>query len=34
MSAALARTLEEAFGYRTVRDLLEHYPLRYLTRGE
>jgi ATP-dependent DNA helicase RecG len=34
VSAALARTLEEAFGYRTVRDLLEHYPRRYLTRGE
>jgi ATP-dependent DNA helicase RecG len=30
----LARTLEEAFGYSTVRDLLEHYPRRYLTRGE
>jgi ATP-dependent DNA helicase RecG len=34
VSAALARTLEESFGYRTVRDLLEHYPRRYLTRGE
>jgi ATP-dependent DNA helicase RecG len=34
VSAALARALEEAFGYRTVRDLLEHYPRRYLTRGE
>ena len=34
ISAALARTLDEAFGYRTVRDLLEHYPRRYLTRGE
>jgi ATP-dependent DNA helicase RecG len=34
VSAALARTLEEAFGYRSVRDLLEHYPRRYLTRGE
>jgi ATP-dependent DNA helicase RecG len=32
--AALARTLEDAFGYRSVRDLLEHYPRRYLTRGE
>ena len=31
---ALARAVEEAFGYRTVRDLLEHYPRRYLTRGE
>jgi ATP-dependent DNA helicase RecG len=34
VSPALARTLEEAFGYRSVRDLLEHYPRRYLTRGE
>jgi len=34
VSAALAKTLEEALGYRTVRDLLEHYPRRYLTRGE
>jgi ATP-dependent DNA helicase RecG len=34
VSAPLARTLEESFGYRTVRDLLEHYPRRYLTRGE
>jgi ATP-dependent DNA helicase RecG len=34
VSAPLARTLEETFGYRTVRDLLEHYPRRYLTRGE
>jgi ATP-dependent DNA helicase RecG len=34
VSAPLARTLEEAFGYRSVRDLLEHYPRRYLTRGE
>jgi ATP-dependent DNA helicase RecG len=34
VSAALARTLEEAFGYRSVRDLVEHYPRRYLTRGE
>jgi ATP-dependent DNA helicase RecG len=34
VSAALAKMLEEAFGYRTVRDLLEHYPRRYLTRGE
>src|SRR6266508_4349722 len=34
VSAALAGTLEEAFGYWTVRDLLEHYPRRYLTRGE
>ena len=34
VSTPLARTLEEAFGYRTVRDLLEHYPRRYLTRGE
>ena len=34
VSAPLARALEEAFGYRSVRDLLEHYPRRYLTRGE
>jgi ATP-dependent DNA helicase RecG len=34
VSAALAKTLEEAFGHRAVRDLLEHYPRRYLTRGE
>jgi ATP-dependent DNA helicase RecG len=34
VSAALARTLEEAFDHHTVRDLLEHYPRRYLTRGE
>ena len=34
VSAALAKALEEAFGYRTVRDLIEHYPRRYLTRGE
>ncbi|MFL6298304.1 MAG: ATP-dependent DNA helicase RecG [Actinomycetes bacterium] len=34
VSAALAKTLQEAFGYRSVRDLLEHYPRRYLTRGE
>ena len=34
VSPALAKALEEGFGYRTVRDLLEHYPRRYLTRGE
>src|SRR5215211_2069563 len=34
ISGPLARGLEEAFGYRAVRDLLEHYPRRYLTRGE
>jgi ATP-dependent DNA helicase RecG len=34
MPKALARAVEEAFGYLTVRDLLEHYPRRYLTRGE
>jgi ATP-dependent DNA helicase RecG len=34
VSAALAKALEEGFGYRTIRDLLEHYPRRYLTRGE
>src|SRR6266542_4545854 len=31
---ALARTIESAFGYRTVRDLLEHSPRRYPTRGD
>jgi ATP-dependent DNA helicase RecG len=30
----LAQTIEAAFGYHTVRDLLEHYPRRYLTRGD
>jgi ATP-dependent DNA helicase RecG len=30
---ALVRAVEAAFGYRTVRDLLEHYPRRYVTRG-
>ena len=30
---ALAKALEAAFGYTTVRDLLEHYPRRYVTRG-
>ena len=30
----IAAVLEQAFGYRTERDLLEHYPRRYLTRGE
>jgi ATP-dependent DNA helicase RecG len=34
VSAALAKTRQEAFGYHSVRDLLEHYPRRYLTRGE
>jgi ATP-dependent DNA helicase RecG len=34
VSARLAETLAGAFGYRTVRDLLEHYPRRYLTRGD
>jgi ATP-dependent DNA helicase RecG len=34
VSAALAKALEESFGYRTARDLIEHYPRRYLTRGE
>jgi ATP-dependent DNA helicase RecG len=34
VSSALAKALEESFGYRSVRDLLEHYPRRYLTRGE
>jgi ATP-dependent DNA helicase RecG len=30
---ALARAVDDAFGYLTVRDLLEHYPRRYVTRG-
>src|SRR5262245_27615285 len=34
VGASLASTVEAAFGYRTVRDLLEHYPRRYLTRGD
>jgi ATP-dependent DNA helicase RecG len=34
VSPALAAAIEAAFGYRTVRDLLEHYPRRYLTRGD
>src|SRR6266542_4357250 len=34
VSPALARTIESAFGYRTIRDLLEHYPRRHLTRGD
>jgi ATP-dependent DNA helicase RecG len=34
VSPTLARTIDTAFGYRTVRDLLEHYPRRYLTRGD
>src|SRR4029450_4591261 len=34
VSAALARTLEEAFGYRSVRDLVEHYPRRDRPGGE
>ena len=29
VSAPLARALEEAFGYRSVRDLVEHYPRRW-----
>ena len=29
-----AKALEEAFGLRTVGDLLRHYPRRYYTRGE
>jgi ATP-dependent DNA helicase RecG len=31
---SLAQTIEAAFGYHTVRDLLEHYPRRYLARGD
>ena len=34
VSPALAKALEEGLGYRAVRDLIEHYPRRYLTRGE
>jgi len=34
VSAALAKALEDGFGYHTARDLIEHYPRRYLTRGE
>ena len=34
VSPALAKALDEGFGYQTVRDLIEHYPRRYLTRGE
>jgi ATP-dependent DNA helicase RecG len=34
VNATLARTIDSAFGYRSVRDLLEHYPRRYLTRGD
>ncbi|HKE99295.1 MAG TPA: helicase-related protein [Actinomycetes bacterium] len=30
---ALVRAVDDAFGYLTVRDLLEHYPRRYVTRG-
>ena len=29
-----AKVLDTAFGYRTVSDLLHHYPRRYLVRGE
>ena len=29
-----AKVLETVFGYRTVSDLLHHYPRRYLVRGE
>jgi ATP-dependent DNA helicase RecG len=38
LSAALgdrtAKALNSAFGYRTVEDLLRHYPRRYVARGE
>jgi ATP-dependent DNA helicase RecG len=34
VGSSLAATIESSFGYRTVRDLLEHYPRRYLTRGD
>ena len=33
-TSRLAAVLEQSFGYQTVRDLIEHYPRRYLTRGE
>jgi len=33
-TSRLAGVLEQSFGYQSVRDLLEHYPRRYLTRGE
>ena len=29
-----AKVLDTVFGYRTVSDLLHHYPRRYLVRGE
>ncbi len=29
-----AKTIESAFGYKTVKDLLSHYPRRYAERGE
>jgi len=32
--AATAKSLERAFGHRTVGDLLAHYPRRYAHRGE
>jgi ATP-dependent DNA helicase RecG len=34
VGSSLAQTIEAAFGYGTARDLLEHYPRRYLTRGD
>ncbi len=34
VGAAAARRLADAFGIRTVRDLLEHYPRRYHDAGE
>ncbi len=34
VSAALAKTIADSFGYQTARDLLEHYPRRYLARGD
>ena len=30
---SVGKAIEGAFGYRAVRDLLEHYPFRYVTRG-
>jgi ATP-dependent DNA helicase RecG len=36
LGAPLAKApgVEDGFGYHTARDLIEHYPRRYLTRGE
>ena len=29
-----AKVLDSVFGYKTISDLLHHYPRRYLVRGE